>query len=84
MVDELLEIGLRPVFAVLRYLFWEVLFEVAGWCVGWTFFRIISLGTWPRQGILDQDRAGLWTALAVEVTGLILMLAAGFSLASWM
>jgi hypothetical protein len=64
---------LRFVVSCLRFLLhlgWDWGVEVIGWSVGWCFFRVISLGTFPKENWDEQERASFSTSLTVEITGL--------------
>ncbi len=55
---------------VLLFIGWELFFEYVGWSVGWAFYRMLSLGRFPKVSLGDLEKASTGTALLVEFTGL--------------
>lgn len=58
---------------VLQFLAWDLLFSYIGWSIGWCFYRIISFGKYPNEGIGDLDSCHWGKALFVEFTGLAIL-----------
>ncbi|WP_341502732.1 hypothetical protein [Gallaecimonas sp. GXIMD4217] len=78
MIEELLELGARPLLKALYYLarvlvwlLWELLCETLCWYLGWPVVKVLTLGLCPSVGIHEQDRAGVGDNLVVMATGLI-------------
>lgn len=79
-MDEILGDLLRPVLRLflgflrlLQFLAWDLLVSYIGWSLGWTFYRIITFGAFPREGLGDLESCSWWKAILVELTGLALL-----------
>lgn len=76
-MDELAE-GLLSVVArflittlkVVRFIAWDLLFEVIGWAIGWSFLRLVTFGRFPKQGWRGVDDAHGLLAFTVELLGI--------------
>lgn len=72
------------VLRLLWWLAWELMVETIGWTIGWFFWRMVSLGRFPAEGLGEQEAAPWTTHLALQVTGLALLgLAIGALTGSW-
>ncbi len=78
-MDELVELILKPIFFVFRWVFKilmyfivEVCHSYIGWAIGWLFFRMVSIGKNPKEGIWRDQDAGLLTNVLVTLTGFII------------
>jgi hypothetical protein len=63
---------------VLRFLWWlawDVCFQIVGWSVGWPVCRSVSLGRFPAEPFTELGGAEDFTALIVEVVGLLTLAA---------
>ncbi len=79
--DGLMRPILKLLAAVLRvmwFLISEILGEILLWGVGWCFWRAISFGRYPKQGISEADQASVATEVIVQITGLILLVALSY------
>jgi hypothetical protein len=75
-MDDILELLLKPfvfifswIFRIVFYLSVEIVHEYIAWSVGWTFWRTLSFGNYPAQGIWDDEKAPILTNLFVSLTG---------------
>tara|TARA_R110000751_G_scaffold79953_5_gene161185 strand:+ start:3398 stop:3694 length:297 start_codon:yes stop_codon:yes gene_type:complete len=67
----------------LVWLIWEMFFHVIGWYAGWPVCRVLTLGTFPQEGISQHEEAGLLTHFVVSMLGLLSLIALGFWL-TWL
>lgn len=77
-VEGSVNIFLRAVYWLSRallWLAWDLCVEIIGWSIGWVLFRILTLGFFPKQHITEQEKAPWFTAIFVELTGLLFLLA---------
>lgn len=80
-IDDLFDDGLlkgliRVFVGLLRFLHflgWHCLIDGIGWRIGWGFYRLITFGGWPKEGLSDHEAAGFGTLLVVDLTGLGLL-----------
>lgn len=79
-MDDLISLLLKPLLLVLLWLFRVVFFIVVEvvhgyitWAVGWCFYRLLSLGRYPKVGVWQDDRASIATALLVSLSGAVLI-----------
>lgn len=79
-MEDLLTDLFRPVFrallALCRGLFWLAwhgIIEVIFWGVGWCVLRLLSLGHYPEEGILEAERAGLAKEIAISLFGFFVL-----------
>ncbi len=76
---------LRLLYALLQgllWLGWEVGVETIGWGIGWAFCRLCTLGQLPKEGLGEQEQCNPFSALAIELLGLLLLAAAVWLLAT--
>lgn len=85
-MDDILDFLFKPIIVVTRWIFQVVLLavfeffhEYIGWVVGWCFWRLLTFGKYPKEGIWYDDKASLLTNIIVSFTGFILI-AAGITL----
>lgn len=64
----------------LIWLIWEVFVHVIGWYAGWPICRVLTLGTFPQEGISQHEDAGVLTHFLVSMVGLLALIA----LATWL
>ena len=82
-MEELVEGIFRPIVKLillvlrfLQFLAWDLLVTHVGWSIGWFFYRTITLGHFPNEGLDDLDNCSWGKALIVELTGLGLLASA--------
>lgn len=71
--SDLLSGSARLFLGLLRglwWLGWDFTIETIGWTLGWTIWRVLSLGNFPREPLGRIDEASWRTRVIVEVTGL--------------
>lgn len=74
----------RLVLSLLRgfwWLAWDFAVQTIGWTIGWLFWRVVTVGRFPREALGDIDEAPWFTRLIVDLTGLA-VIAAGIWLLS--
>lgn len=59
---------------LLLFIGWELMVEIIGRTIGWGFYRIISLGRFPKKRLNELEEATFLVKLLVEMTGLLLLL----------
>ncbi len=79
-MDDLIALIFKPVIFIFYWLFRivfiiviEVVHEYITWVVGWCFFRVLSFGKYPKQGVLNDDRASIVTSIIVSFTGVTII-----------
>ncbi len=55
------------------WLAWDLLVETIGWTIGWFFWRMVSVGRFPCEGLGQQEEAPWTTHWLLQATGLGLL-----------
>jgi hypothetical protein len=77
------DIILKPLAMCLRFLLWlgwDLLIQTIGWSIGWSFFRIITIGHFPTQAINELENTNQYLATFIELTGLGILAIGSYSL----
>ncbi len=79
-MDDILDFLFKPIIVVIRWIFQVVLLavfefchEYIGWVVGWCFWRTVTVGQYPKEGVWYDDKASLLTNIIVTFTGFVLI-----------
>jgi len=67
---ELEDIILKPLAMCLRFLLWlgwDLFIHTIGWSIGWSFFRIITIGHFPTQAISGLEYTNQYLLLSLSL-----------------
>lgn len=87
MLDDVIELGARPLLAVVRFVWWLVwdwfCYEVL-WFIGWPLCRLITFGQLPHTAWRDEEEAAsLIEMLLVRLVGLLALGGTLWALLQW-
>jgi len=79
-MEELVDGIFRPIFKlilwvlrILQFIAWDLLVSYVGWSIGWFFYRTITFGRFPSEGLGELDNCSCSKAVLVEFTGLAIL-----------
>ena len=78
MIDELFESGFGIIFRFIKGIVKNFVFDIACNVVGWLFLKIITVGKYPGEGLMEGVREDHSEDTMVSIVGLIVIIAGGY------
>ena len=89
-MEELAEGALKGILRIasivvrsLLWLIWDLFFEILAWFVGWPICRAVSIGHYPKEGIMEHEQVSTFNHFIVSLVGLLSLVGLGILLAPW-
>lgn len=71
------DLSVGSIFRVIKYLVWDLLVETLAYSLGWSFLRVLTLGRYPRESLIDGLRDDRDSNILAFIVGLVVLFSLG-------
>jgi hypothetical protein len=71
------DLSVGSMFRVIKYLVWDLLVETLAYSLGWCFLRVLTLGRYPRESLIDGLRDDRDSNILAFIIGLVVLFSLG-------
>lgn len=71
------DLSVGSIFRVIKYLVWDLLVETLAYSLGWCFLRVLTLGRYPRESLIDGLRDDGDSNILAFIVGLVVLFSLG-------